>query len=192
MKNKNLNRAAILGALTLFFTACEKAYFPQPPKAKVPTETAALEASFVSTAPITINDAYWKNADFLKVPVSDLNKGSLYPDGFLNMTGTYNGLTSFNKGADPKVVMKAAYDNTKLYLYIEWIDSDIDPAIEASWLYGPADPLKTDTTGGWTSQGNSDKLALAFDIAKASSSAGTFADKGCAAIIIKCNLLQVL
>ena len=181
MKNKNLNRAAILGALTLFFTACEKAYFPQPPKAKVPTETAALEASFVSTAPITINDAYWKNADFLKVPVSDLNKGSLYPDGFLNMTGTYNGLTSFNKGADPKVVMKAAYDNTKLYLYIEWIDSDIDPAIEASWLYGPADPLKTDTTGGWTSQGNSDKLALAFDIANASSSAGTFADKGCAA-----------
>lgn len=181
MKNINKNRVVLIGAIALLFAACEKAYFPQPPKPKVAHETENLEASFVNTPPMTLNDAYWKNADYLKVPVSDLNKNSLYPEGFLNMTGTYGGLATFNKGAEPKVIMKAAYDNTKLYVYMEWVDSDLSPEFEASWLNGPKDPLKSDSTGGWTSQGNSDKVALAFDIANASSSAGTFANTGCAA-----------
>lgn len=178
---KNINRVVWLGVISMLFGACEKGYFPPPPKAKVAQQTLTLVASYIANPPITLKDAYWKNADYLKVPVIDLNKNSLYPNGFLNMTGTFAGLTSFNKGADPKVVMKAAYDNTKLYIYVEWVDSDISPEFEASWLNGPIDPLKTDTTGGWTSQGNSDKVSLAFEIANATSAAGSFTDKGCAA-----------
>ncbi len=181
MKNKHKNILIFSGTFLLLFTACEKEYFPQPPKARVPIETVKLEASFVNTPPITITDAYWKNADYLKVPVIDLNKNSIYSNGYLNMTETFKGIASFNNGVDPKVVMKAAYDDTKLYLYIEWIDSDYSPAFEASFLNGPLDPLKSDTTNGWTSQGNSDKVSLAFEIANASSAAGTFTDKGCAA-----------
>ena len=133
---------------------------------------------------MTLTDAYWKSADYLRVPVADLNKNALYSDGFLNMTNTFAGLSSFNKGNDPKVVMKAAYDNNKLYIYAEWIDSDINPSFAASMLLGPPDPLptKSDSTGGWTAQGNSDKFAMAFDASgNATSSAGTFIDKGCAA-----------
>ncbi len=188
-KNKNNNmkiffqhKALIIATLVLLIaTSCQKEYFPQPPAPKVAKETTTLEATFAITPPLSLNDPFWKAADFLKVPVIDLNKNMLYGDGLLNMTGTYNGYLSFNGGTDPKVVMKAAYDATKLYIYLEWIDSDISPAFEASFLNGPLDPLKSDTSGGWTSQGNSDKVSLAFEIANASSAAGTFSDKGCAA-----------
>ncbi|MDI1354504.1 MAG: ethylbenzene dehydrogenase-related protein [bacterium] len=174
----------LAGAFSLLLAGCEKGYFPKPPAppaAKVPLETTTLEASYAANVPVSLTDAFWKNADFLRVAVSDLNKGSLYSDGFLNMTGTYGGLATFNKGADPKVVMKAAYTDTKLYVYMEWLDSDINPAFATASLIAAADPLKTDTTGGWTSQGNCDRVALAFDISNASSAAGTFVDKGCAA-----------
>jgi mono/diheme cytochrome c family protein len=184
MKNKIYQKLSALSLVLLVFSACEQAYFPQPPRAKVAQKTSTLQAAYVSTPPMAITDAYWKTADFLEVPfadLTDLNKNELYANGFLNMTGTYGGKATFNKGADPKLVMKAAYDNSKLYLYMEWVDSDMSPALESAFFSGPTDPLKTDSAGGWTSQGNSDKIALAFEIANASSAAGTFSDKGCAA-----------
>ncbi len=184
LKMKIFFNPKILAILTiiLLFTACEKAYFPQPPRPKVSIQTADLEASYATTPPITLANAYWKTADYIKVTVGDLNTKSLYPDGLLNMTGTYNGINSFNNGkTDPNVIMKAAYDDKKVYLYIEWTDNDYSPNLEASILNGPSDPLKTDNPDGWTSQGNSDKVSLAFDISGATSAAGTFAEKGCAA-----------
>jgi hypothetical protein len=47
---------------------------------------------------------------------------------------------------------------------------------------GPADPLKPgESAAGWTSQRNDDAIALAFEIAAASSEFGTFTTAGCAA-----------
>ena len=172
----------VLVSITLsLIVACEKKYFVKPPGPKVAVQTTALEATYVSTAPMTISDSYWKSADYLKVSVGTLNKNALYSNGYLNMTGTYNGTSSFNGGADPKLTMKAAYDDNKLYIYVEWVDNNLDAANAMATLLGAADPLKSDTTGQWTSQGNSDKMALAFDLNNSSSSEGTFVDKGCAA-----------
>lgn len=167
--------------VALFFVACEQEFFPAPAKPKSAKETTTLEASYTTTAPISLSDAYWKTANYLKVPVIDLSKNLLYPNGYLNMTGTYNGLTSFNAGVNPNVIMKAAYDDTKMYVYIEWTDNDLSPASFASILNGPQDPLKPDTSGGWTTQENSDKVSIAFDIDNATSAAGTFSNVGCAA-----------
>jgi hypothetical protein len=175
------NKLYILAGILGLATSCEKEFFPQPPSAKVAKETTKLEASFTATPPLSLSDAYWKTADYLNIPLTDLSKNELYSDGFLNMTGTFKGLSSFNKGEDPKVMMKAAYDKTRVYIYIEWTDSDFSPEFAASIFNGPNDPLKPDTFRRWTSQGNSDKVALAFDIANASSATGTFDVVGCAA-----------
>jgi hypothetical protein len=161
--------------------SCEKDYFPVPPPPKVPKETTKLEASYTASAPIALNAKYWKEADFLKVAVSDLSTAKLYGDGLLNMTGTYNGKASFNGGTVPEVTMKAGYDDTKLYILVEWTDSRLDAIKDFSIFDGPSDPLKNDDNSGWTLQGNSDKLALSFEIEPTSSSAGTFSNVGCAA-----------
>lgn len=172
----------VVVAITLnLVVACEKKYFVKPPGPKVAVQTTALEATYVSVAPLTISDSYWKSADYLKVSVGTLNKNALYSNGYLNMTGTYNGTSSFNKGNDPNLTMKAAYDDSKLYIYVEWVDNSLDATNAIATLLGAVDPLKTDSTGQWTSQGNSDKMALAFDLNNASSADGTFSDKGCAA-----------
>lgn len=167
--------------LLMTFIGCQKEYFPQPPLPKVAKQTSTLEASYSPAPSLNINDKFWKQADFLKVTSVDINKGLLYTDGLLNMTGTYNGMSEFNAGKDPNMIMKAAYDNNKIYVYVEWTDSDLNPQFGSSIWNGHADPLKSDTANDWTSQGNSDRLALAFDISGASSSAGTFVEKGCAA-----------
>ncbi len=172
----------VIVSITLsLIVACEKKYFVKPPGPKVAVQTTALEATYVSTAPLTLSDSYWKNADYLKVSVGNLNKNALYSNGYLNMTGTYGGTSSFNAGGDPKLTMKAAYDDSKLYIYVEWVDNNLDATNALATLLGASDPLKSDTTGQWTSQGNSDKMAIAFDLNNSSSSEGTFVDKGCAA-----------
>nr|MBK9650403.1 hypothetical protein [Bacteroidota bacterium] len=161
--------------------SCEKDYYYVTPPPRVSTATSTLEASYVANTPLLINSAYWNTADFLKVTAANMNTQSLYSDGLVNMTGTYYGITSFNGGKDPGLTLKAAYDNNKLYLLAEWNDSEIDLS-HSSWLYGgPADPLKTDSVSGWTSQRNNDQIAFAFEVDAASSINGTFANKGCAA-----------
>ncbi|HQQ93830.1 MAG TPA: ethylbenzene dehydrogenase-related protein [Bacteroidia bacterium] len=165
----------------MFAMACEKKYFPVEPPPKTAVQTNTLEASYVSTPPLTIADAYWKKADYLKVKVSNMSTGNLYSEGYLNMSGTYSGLSSFSGGKDPNLTMKAAYDDNKLYIYVEWTDDSLDAPFKAALLKGFPDPLKNDSTGAWTSQGNSDKMALAFEINNASSAFGSFTDQGCAA-----------
>ena len=173
--------AVLLPGLLLFSSSCEKDYFPQPPKPKIPVQTDMLEASYTNDAPLTINNKFWTQSDYTKISPVDLNKLNLYSDGLMNMTGTYYGKTQFNKGNNPDIIMKAAYDNQKVYILIEWNDSDLD-ASSASWLWnGPTDPLKNDPASGWTSQRNSDKVSLAFEINSASSSSGAFNNVGCMA-----------
>lgn len=169
----------------LIIGSCEKDYFLEPPPPPpIPTSemTSTLEAVLVTTPPIAIGSAYWKTADYLKIIATNVSINQLYGDGLLNMTGSFYGLTSFNNGtANPSLTLKAAYDNDQLYILAEWTDLDLDVS-NSSWLYnGPIDPLKTDATGGWTSQRNSDRLAFAFEISNASSAAGTFSSVGCAA-----------
>ena len=161
--------------------ACTYDYFPVPEVPEPAKETATLEAKYVGTPPTTISSAYWSTADFHHVTAVNLSTGNLYSDGLLNMTGTYNGTGSFNGGSSPELVMKAAYDDQKLYILLEWTDLSLNLS-NASWLHnGPTDPLKSDTATGWTSQKNNDKVALAFEIEAASGSAGTFSSVGCAA-----------
>ncbi len=174
----------VVAALVGLMTACEKEYLyepPPPPPPDVSEQTATLEAVLVTTPPDKVTSKYWKTADYLKVTAADVSKMHLYSDGFLNMTGTYGGLTDFNGGNDPGLTLKAAYDQNNLYILAEWTDSEVD-ASNGSWRFnGPTDPLKPDTTGGWTSQRNSDKLAFAFEVDAASSNLGTFTNVGCAA-----------
>lgn len=180
-KTANKYGVLLIAVVIALATSCEYDHYPEPPKPKVAKETTDLEAAYTSTAPSTLTAAYWKNADWKKVTASDLSTLKLYNEGFLRMTGTYNGKTSFSDGVSPDITMKAAYDEQKLYILVEWTDDDFSPMFASSVYDGFADPLKPDSTGGWTSQNNSDKLALAFDISNASNSAGTFSAAGCAA-----------
>jgi len=170
--------------LISLFIACTEDYFVPipPPQPRVPMELLHLEASYI-TSPITsVNAKYWKEADYLKIAVEDISTQKLYDeDGLLNMTGTFDGLNTFNEGENPELIMKAAYDSFNLYLMIEWFDSNID-ASRSSWFWnGEVDPLKPDSVNGWTSQLNDDKLSLIFEIESASGPLGSFSDVGCAA-----------
>jgi len=185
MKSTNQVIKISLGVMLMIVAgSCEKDYYfvsPPPPLPPTSEQTSTLEAVYVSTSPSAINSSYWKTADYLKVNSSNVSINNLYGDGLLNMTGTFAGLTSFNNGNDPGLFLKAAYDANNLYILAEWVDSTVN-ASNSSWLWkGPADPLKTDSNGSWTSQRNCDRFAMAFEISTASSSAGNFSNVGCAA-----------
>jgi mono/diheme cytochrome c family protein len=174
-------KIAFLLLLIVLAGSCEKDYYFTPPPPPSSDQTTTLEAAFVSTPPTTINSSYWKTADYLKVNATDVSTNNLYGDGLLNMTGSYLGVSSFNNGVDPGLKIKAAYDNDNLYILAEWTDKDLDLS-DGSWLRrGPVDPLKADSTSGWTSQRNSDRIAFAFEVNAASSPAGSFSNVGCAA-----------
>lgn len=173
-----------LSIILLGIHSCTDDYFvPFPiPVPEVPLETVNLEATYVSSPPTSVNSIYWQEADYSKVVMTDLSTHNLYSeDGLLNVTGTYNGVESFNGGADPELILKAAYDDINLYMLIEWTDSYLD-ASRSSWLWnGKPDPLKPDSANGWTSQRNDDKLALAFEIEPTSGPSGIFSNVGCVA-----------
>ncbi len=175
----------LLGLLLIFVGACEKEFsYTLPPKAppKISQATSTLEAYFITTAPNTINSSYWKTANYLMVNASDVSKGLLYGEGGLNLTGTFAGLAGFNKGKDARLSMKAAYDANYIYFLAEWSDTTVNVS-DRTFLYnGPFDPLKpSEPSAGWSSQGNSDKFSLAFDINGAIGSSGTFTNVGCLA-----------
>lgn len=175
------NKALFLafGGLFLLSVSCQKDYMPAEPVAKVATQTNTLEAWQASTPPNKISSPFWKTANYFLVNPKDISKGLLYGDGLLNMTGTFNGLTSFS---DPKLTLKAAYDNENIYILAEWNDPTVDIS-QGSWFYdGKKDPLKSaESDTGWTSQKNNDKLAFAFEINSAGNGTETFASKGCVA-----------
>jgi hypothetical protein len=162
---KRLNILSFLLFLVLTFS-CE---FEKriPPRGYLPVSgisTTQLEASYFWLPQNKLNSSYWKDADFLEVSLSNLATHNLYADGYLNMTGTYNGLSDFNRGHDPLVKIKAGYDDENIYILIEWKDTTAN-ASYMNWFYdGTEDAHKTDTSGGWTSQRNSDNFILLFDL----------------------------
>lgn len=169
----------------LSLDSCRKDSFwvsPPPPPPRVPNATSTLEATYVTSAPIKVSSAYWKTADYLKINVQDIAKGQLYGNCLLNMTGLFSGKSGFNGGIDPNFTMKAAYDDSNLYLLAEWTDSKVN-AEDGSWLWNAStDPLKTGVSSdGWTSQRSNDGLGLAFEITPASNNIGVFNNVGCQA-----------
>jgi len=149
---------------------------PKPiPKEAKPTES--LEAHFVSEAPDKISNPYWATADYLQVLLQDVNTQGLYPDGLLNSTSTFNGLSDFNSGDSVNLRLKAAYDDEKLYILVEWNDDDKNASRYSLLFNGPEDKKKpAESTSGWTAQRNDDQMALAFNI-----SSSDFTNDGCQA-----------
>jgi mono/diheme cytochrome c family protein len=187
MTKKNKILILLFGIILFVVEACQKDYnYVLPPVQKVlpkvSVQTTTLEAAFTNTPPNTTNAAFWKTANYINITSANMSTNFLYGDGLLNMTGTYKGLTDFSRGGDPKLTIKAAYDNTNIYILAEWYDSTVNTS-QSSWLYGgDYDNLKpSESSTAWTSQRNSDKLALAFEIANASSPSGNFSNVGCQA-----------
>ena len=183
MKNKFYQSFMFLSLL--LFGACEKDYnYTLPPKAppKVSLPSTTLEAYYSSTAPNTINSSYWKTANYLTVNAKDISTNLLYDEGGLNLTNTFSGLKDFNKGGNAQLVLKAGYDADFVYILAEWYDSTINLS-QHTWMYnGAKDPLKpSEGSNAWTSQNNSDKFSMAFEIANAVGTSGNFATVGCAA-----------
>ena len=182
---KILNKIWVyIGVLVLAY-GCQKDYHyvtPPPPPPHIPGLTTTLEAWKATTPPNSVSSAYWKTSDYYKVVSENMSTGLTYSDGWLNMTGTFDGMTAFNKGNNPNLVLKAAYDDNNLYLYAEWRDTTLDLS-NGSWMFfGKSDPKKSDPTDGWTAQRNADHIAFAFDIdGNASGAAGSFATVGCQA-----------
>ncbi|NQV53366.1 MAG: c-type cytochrome [Flavobacteriales bacterium] len=171
----------VMGIFLSVTSGCQYEYFPAPPVPKVSEPTETLEAEFVTSGPNSIKSPYWKTANYVDITLAAISSGSLYPDGNLNMTGTFDGMAGFNDRNDPALTMKAAYDDNFLYLLLEWSDSDLNASRGTSFYDGPIDPLKSDSSEGWTSQLNTDGVSLMFDINGATGASGTFASTGCEA-----------
>ncbi len=164
----------------VIWQSCRKDYtyvIPPPPG---PHSTDTLFALFVTTSPDKITSPFWSKANYLSVNTTDVSKGLLYGYGWLNMTGTFSGETSF-RSTNPGLTLKAAYDSANLYILAEWQDTVADFSYGSLMFNGSTDPKKTDTTNGWTYQRNCDHFAMAFEISSASSPNGTFTNAGCAA-----------
>lgn len=143
---------------------------------------SGLQAHRVATAPSGIDDPLWDQLAAFTPELRTMNAGYLYGDGQLNMSGTFEGLESFNSGEPANLELRAAHDGTNLYILADWNDTNFN-VDRRRWLFnGPTDPLKPgESADGWTSQLNDDKIGLAFEIDAASSEFGTFAEVGCAA-----------
>lgn len=146
-------------------TGCEseKKYPPAGYLPNIPMATEKLEAQYFWVPQNKISSAYWSDASYVKVTLIDFETRNLYGDGYLNMTGTYSGKSSFNGGKDPQLTLKAGYDDEYLYILAEWKDTTANASF-MSWLWdGPTDIRKDDTSTGWTSQRNHDNITLLFD-----------------------------
>ncbi len=181
LKSDKLAVLFFAGLILASATSCRKDYLYEPPPPHSSQPSTTLVANFVSTPPNELTSPYWKTADYLEVTSQNMSTKQLYGDGFLNMTGTYLGLASFNKNLDPGLKLKAAYDANNIYILAEWTDPQVDPEFARYTYNGPLDPLKSESDSAWTMQGNCDRFALAFEIQNASSAAGSFSNVGCQA-----------
>ena len=159
------NRIPILVLLIAFLIGCEseKRFPPQGYIPNTAKATMQLEAQYFWTPQDKLNSSYWKDANYVEVSLSDLETRNLYGDGYLNMTGTYNGIKSFNRGNDPKVKLRAGYDDEYVYILVEWKDTTTNASYMTWKWQGPEDKYKEDSTTGWTSQKNQDNVTILFD-----------------------------
>lgn len=163
MKNILRFLPAIFALSFLFSCESEKRFPPKGYLPVSPEETEKLEAAYFWASQDKLSSPYWKDASYVSVSLSDVSTKQLYADGYLNMTGTYNGMADFNKGVDPVVTIKAGYDSEFVYFLVEWKDTTADASM-ATWIWqGPEDDLKPDSATGWTSQKNNDNLTLIID-----------------------------
>lgn len=160
-------RLGLLSALCVVVMSCtyyqnEEVKLPQP---KVSRPTTTLEAEYVTSAPNSITATYWKTANYLPIVSQNMVTGQVpADDGLFNVSGTFNGLSSFNQGKDPKATLKAAYDDNAIYILVSWRDTTFNMS-SANWVFnGPSDPHKSGSTSGWTSQRSDDKMILSFDM----------------------------
>lgn len=154
-----------------------------PTEAGTPTPgpAADVQAARVGTGPTGIDDPLWSGITPFTPALGTVSSGLIYGDGQLNMSGTFEGIAGFNGGASANLQLRAVHDGQKIYILAEWNDT-IFNVDRRRWLFdGPSDPLKaSESSAGFTSQLNDDKIALAFEISSARSEFGTFADAGCA------------
>lgn len=150
----------------MLIVACEseKRYPPQGYLPNSPKATQQLEAAYFWVPQNKISSSYWKNANYVELSLTNLETGNLYADGYLNMTGTFDGLNDFNKGKNPQAKIKAGYDDEYVYILVEWKDTTANATFGTWHFDGRNDALKADDPSGWTSQGNSDHLSLLFDM----------------------------
>ncbi len=157
----------VLVCTTLIFLATGCVYEqikplgPPPP----PKETSQFELAKTQSIPNTVNANAWNYVDFVIPSVSDVVTGEVgAEDGLFNISGTYNGLTDFNGGEDPELILRGLYDDEYIYILAEWKDGTHN-ADNRHWVYnGKPDPLKAGSTDGWTSQRSNDKIEIEFPI----------------------------
>ncbi|MFY0626247.1 MAG: hypothetical protein JXR07_08135 [Reichenbachiella sp.] len=153
-----------IGILSAIILSCTYGQNPPTPLPPSSDETTNLEAVYTTNEPNTINAQYWNTADYIQIQPQEQSKGNVFEeDGLLNMTGLYNGLPDFNDGDSSAIRIKAAFDDTYLYILAEWTDQTYNIS-QSSWVYNAArDPYKpTEDTAGWTSQFNDDNFVLSF------------------------------
>jgi mono/diheme cytochrome c family protein len=157
----NIYRSIILGSLLAGCTYYEN----EVPKPDVPNPTSTLEATYVTTPPNKTSSAYWRKADFRRIDADELVTGQApIEDGLYNMSGSFNGLSSFNRGKDPGIILKAAYTQDSVYILMTWRDTTYNIS-QSNWIYnGPTDPNKPGSTTGWTSQRGDDNVILSFEM----------------------------
>jgi len=147
-----------------------------------PSENLSAIPVDPAEAPVGCEDPIWDEATEISVTSSTMDAAMLYGDGQLNMSGTFGGTLTFNRGDDPNLRLTALYTTggSEVYIRARWDDVIRNLDRRRALFNGPADPEKADDPAGYTSQLNDDKIGLAFEIdADTSSEFGDFADVGC-------------
>ena len=89
------------------------------PAPDVPDATTTLEASYVTTIPNKISAGYWKTADYLPITAQNQIIGKLpAEDGLYNMSGTFNGLSDFNQGVSPDILISCSVTTALLSIIV--------------------------------------------------------------------------
>lgn len=157
----SVEKLLALSFISFILSSCTYQEF-EPAGAKL---TPQLTAYYTEQPPSSIKDPRWRSLNYYTITVSDQVTGQKpADDGILNTYGTFNGLSSFNKGLGTEVLLRALYDDTNVYIFASWNDESFSPA-NHNWYYnGPADSKKGDNGTGWTRQRSDDKLQFNFDM----------------------------
>ncbi|MFY0673238.1 MAG: hypothetical protein JXQ87_07530 [Bacteroidia bacterium] len=156
--NSKIKLAGIGVFATLLLSGCVWENVRKPWVPHVSTQTNDLSAVFTDRNIDNANSKHWDTVDYVLVPFNTVEKGNLYEDGYLNMTGMYDGAGSFN----PALKLKASYNNDHIFILAEWNDKTANARNENLYFNGREDELKPFSDTGWTSQGNTDNLTISF------------------------------
>lgn len=209
MRDRKLVYVTLASGLFLCTFGCSKKG-TQPPPVVVPKKTAKLEAKKIAgTAdPAGVSNptsAFW-NSDYIEFTATpdSGSTGKTYDTS--PASGCQYNLANQAPGFAPLVRMKAAYNDSFLYLWAQWSDTTFDRNFRRLYFDGrdslftggipafPVDITQRDSLSyspvpdstEWTLQLNDDKIAVMWDITDAAgngganSPGGRFAARGCA------------